>query len=69
MSITENIMIELRQLAADAHDAGGQQLNGEYDITLPERVTIEENDVVSIESVFIDDEGENAGKIEIETAI
>ena len=69
MSITENIMIELRQMAADAHDSGGQKLNGEYDITLPERVTIEENDVVSIESVFIDDEGENMGKIEIETAI
>ena len=68
-TITENVIIELRQLAKDANDSGGQGLNGEYDITLPERVTIKENDIISIQSVFIDDEGENEGKIVIEEAV
>jgi len=69
MSLTENIMIELRQASVDANDAGGQGKNGEFDVNLPERVTIEENDIVSIESVFIDDEGENDGKIVLEEDI
>jgi len=69
MSITENIMVELRQLANDSQNSGAAELNGEFDITLPERITIKENDVVSIESVFIDDEGEDEGKIILENDV
>lgn len=70
-AITQNIMLELRQASTDAANAGGELLgnNGEYNVTLPERVTIEENDVISIESVFIDDEGENDGKIVLENDV
>ena len=57
MSQTENIMIELRELNAPLA-IDNQFQPGDFSVTIDEPQTIYENDIVSVENVFIDDEGE-----------
>lgn len=64
MSQTENIMIELRELNAPLA-IDNQFQPGDFSVTIDEPQTIYENDIVSVENVFIDDEGEMDGKIEV----
>jgi hypothetical protein len=64
MSQTENIMIELRELN-NPLSINNQLAPGDFSVSIDQPQTIEENDIVSVENVFIDDEGEIDGKIEV----
>ena len=66
--ITEEILLELREANINSQkklDANAIEIAGDYQVTLNERVTINEGDEISIKSVFCDSVDVNAEKIVI----
>ena len=69
--ITKNVVVELREQNSNQNtiDSNADGTNGDYSVTLPTDIDIVEGDVVSVQSVFIDDDGENENAIIIEEDI
>ncbi len=70
--ITKNLVVELRELNANQNTTSanaGANTTGDYSVTLPTDIDLEEGDVVGVQSVFIDDDGENNNAIIIEEDI
>ncbi len=68
--ITKNVVVELREKNSNQKTYGsgailadGSSPNGDYTVSLPREVDLEEGDVVSVSSVFLDDDGENDNAI------
>ncbi len=70
--ITKNVVVELREKNSNqkSHTSNASDdITGDFTVNLPHEVDLEEGDVVSVQSVFIDDEGENDNTILIEEDI
>ena len=70
--ITKNLVVELRELNSNKNTDtanAGDGITGDYSVTLPTNIDLEEGDVVGVQSVFIDDDGENNNAIIIEEDI
>jgi|TARA_R110000823_G_scaffold12019_4_gene40451 hypothetical protein len=69
--ITKNVVVELREKNSNKNTvtSSSNSTNGDYTVMLPKDIDIEEGDLVSVQSVFIDDDGENENSIIIEEDI
>ena len=72
--ITKNVVVELREKNSNQKTYGsgailadGSSPNGDYSVSLPREVDLEEGDVVSVQSVFLDDDGENDNAIVLDS--
>ena len=55
-NITKDIIVELRQINKYAINAGSDtQQNGDWNVEINKPIDIEEGDIVSVNSVFVDD--------------
>ena len=69
--ITKNVVVELREQNSNQNTVGANASgnNGDYSVTIGSHIDLVEGDVVSVQSVFLDDDGENSNSIIIEEDI
>ena len=66
-NITKDIIVELRQINKYAINAGSDaQQNGDWNVEINKPIDIEEGDIVSVNSVFVDDNSTGLGLINVE---